>query len=43
MKLIVVSGWLAAVVCGAVGGCATLNAQRKAAAPIESWKGTVVA
>jgi hypothetical protein len=43
MKLIVVSGWVAAVVCGAVGGCATPNAQSKAAAPIESWKGTVVA
>ena len=43
MKLIVVSGRLAAVVCGAVGGCATPNAQSKATAPIESWKGTVVA
>src|SRR5215472_16026316 len=43
MKLIVVGGWLAAVVCGAVGGCATPNARSKAAAPIESWKGTVVA
>jgi hypothetical protein len=43
MKLIVVSGWLAAVVCRAVGGCATPNAQSKATAPIESWKGTVVA
>ena len=34
MKGIVVSGWLAAGVCGAVGGCAAHDAQSKAAAPI---------
>ena len=43
MKGIVVSGWLAASVCGAVGGCAVHDAQSKAAAPIGSWKGSVVA
>jgi hypothetical protein len=31
------------VVCGAVGGCTAHNAQGKAAAPIGSWLGTVVA
>ena len=43
MKGIVVSGWLAAGVCGAVGGCMAHDAQGKAAPPIESWKGSVVA
>ena len=43
MKGIVVSGWLAAGVCGAVGGCVAHDAQGKAAAPIGSWKGSVVA
>jgi hypothetical protein len=43
MKRIVASGWLAAGVCGAVGGCAAHDAQGKAAAPIGSWKGSVVA
>ena len=41
MKGIVVSGWLAAGVCGAVGGCVAHNAQGKAVAPIGSWKGSV--
>ena len=43
MKGIVVSGWLAAGVCGAVGGCMAHDAQGKAAPPIGSWKGSVVA
>ena len=43
MKGIVVSGWLAAGVCGAVGGCVAHDAQGEAAAPIGSWKGSVVA
>ena len=43
MKGIVVSGWLAAGVCGAVGGCAAHDAQSKAAVPTGSWKGSVVA
>ena len=43
MKRIVVSGWLAAGVCGAVGSCVAHHAQGKAAAPIGSWKGSVVA
>jgi len=44
MKGIVSSGWLAAAVCGAVGGCASdwVNMQAKAAAPIGSWRGSVV-
>src|SRR6516225_1429320 len=40
MKGIVVSGWLAAGVCGAVGGCMAHDAQGKTAPPIESWKGS---
>ena len=43
MKGIVISGWLAAGVCGAVGGCVAHDAQGEAAAPIGSWKGSVVA
>jgi len=43
MKGIVVSGWLAAGVCGVVGGCVAHDAQGKAVAPIGSWKGSVVA
>lgn len=44
MKEIVCCGWLAAVVAGALGGCAanSVNAQGTAAPPIGSWKGSVV-
>jgi hypothetical protein len=44
MKGIAFSGWLMAVVCGALGGCGagSAGAQGKADAPIGSWKGTVV-
>ena len=45
MKGITFSGWLAAIACAAVGGCAahSINAQGKADAPIGSWRGSVVA
>ena len=44
MKGIAFSGWLVGVVCGAVGGCTadSVNAPGKAAAPIGSWRGSVV-
>jgi len=44
MKGIAFSGWFAAVVCGALGGCGagSVNAQGKALAPIGSWKGSAV-
>jgi len=44
MKRIAFSAWLAAVLCGAVGGCSadSVNSQSKAAAPIGSWRGSVV-
>ena len=44
MKGIAFSGWLAALICVAAGGCVadSVNAQGGSAAPVGSWRGSVV-
>lgn len=42
MKGIAFSAWFVAVVCAVLGGCAAGAVSGKAAAPIGSWKGSLV-